>query len=262
MLTTVRAMKTKSSMRYRAPTPTIPHSVHLPHVATFEILKITLYGNLLPSPVEEVPDHSRASSITCVSKVIENLREKHQYLPLRINVFFRSEGRAAQFRLCTFYTSVNLKLCYNKRHHGKSSMDGIGGSLKNSVYRDVIPGKCVIDTPKQFAEYAERSVKGITSLHLLKEPEDIESSPRITDTLQIHMVKIFFDKRKVCFLEFYHLATYNEPFFTQFYGQGGCGYQNNVHGENPCGLCVKDYLPNEELLQFSICKVYFDRQNF
>ena len=42
MLTRVRAMKTNSSMRYRTPTSAIRHSVYLPHVATFEILKITL----------------------------------------------------------------------------------------------------------------------------------------------------------------------------------------------------------------------------
>ena len=76
-------------------------------------------------------------------------------------------------------------------------MKGIGGTLKNSVYRDVISEKCVIDTPTQFVQYAERSVKGITSLYLpteevLKELEDIENSPKITDTLQIHMVKRYF----------------------------------------------------------------------
>ena len=61
-------------------------------------------------------------------------------------------------------------------------MDGIGETLKNSIYRDVMSGKCVIDTPKQFAEYAENAVKGITSLYLpteevLKEPDDIGNSP-------------------------------------------------------------------------------------
>ena len=80
-------------------------------------------------------------------------------------------------------------------------MDSIGGTQKNLVYRDVMSAKCVIDTPKQFAEYTGRSVKGITSLFLpieevLKKPKDIESSPRIKYTLQIHMVKRFFDNRK------------------------------------------------------------------
>ena len=86
-------------------------------------------------------------------------------------------------------------------------MDSIGGTLKNSIYWDVMLEKCVIDTPKQFAEYAESAAKGITSLYLsteevLKEPDDIGNSPKITDTLQIHKVKRCFDIRKVCFLEF------------------------------------------------------------
>ena len=86
-------------------------------------------------------------------------------------------------------------------------MDGIGGTLKYSIYRDVMSGKCVIDTPKQFAEYTESAVKGITSFHLpteevLKEPDDMGNSPMITETLQTHKVKRCFDNRKVCFLEF------------------------------------------------------------
>lgn len=129
-------------------------------------------------------------------------------------------------------------------------MDGIGGTLKDSVYWGVMSEKCVIDTPKQFLENAEISIKEITSLlfpkeEVLKEPEDIEISPRLTDTLQIHMVKRFFNIRTVWFLEFYHLATDNKPFFTQFYGEGGCAHQNNAFGENHCGFCGKDYSPNE-----------------
>ena len=155
--------------------------------------------------------------------------------------------------LFTFDTSVNLAWCYNERHHDKGPMDGIGGTLRNSVYHDVMSEKCIIGTPKQFAEYAERSVNGITSLYLpteevLKEPEDIESTRRIAATLQIHVVKRFFDNRKVCVLEFYHLTNDSEPYFTQFYGQGGCGHQNNALGENRCRSWGKDYLPNEEWL--------------
>ena len=51
-----------------------------------------------------------------------------------------------------------------KEHHGKESMDGIGGTLKNYVFYDVMSGKCVTDTPKQFAEYVDKVVKSVTSL--------------------------------------------------------------------------------------------------
>ena len=40
-------------------------------------------------------------------------------------------------------------------------MDGIGGTLKNCVYRDTMSGKCFINTPQEFAEYADKTVKGI-----------------------------------------------------------------------------------------------------
>ena len=67
-----------------------------------------------------------------------------------------------------------------KEHHGKESMDGIGGTLKNCVFYDVMSGKCVTDTPKQFAEYVDKVVKSVTSLQfpaedILIEPDDIEN---------------------------------------------------------------------------------------
>ena len=88
-------------------------------------------------------------------------------------------------------------------------------TLKNCVYRDVISGKCVIN---HFAEHADKSIKGIKSFYLpaevvLIEPDDIEESPKIKETLQIHMVKRFFDQRKVVHLEFYAMSTDQKPFF-------------------------------------------------
>ena len=90
-------------------------------------------------------------------------------------------------------------------------MDVIGGTLKNFVYRDVMSGKCVIDMPKQFAEHADKAVKGITSLHLpaedvLIEPDDIEACPRIQETLKIHMIKWFFDQQNVSYLQFFKIS--------------------------------------------------------
>ena len=83
----------------------------------------------------ELPNHSRASAITCVSKVIENMREKHRYLPLQTNVFVWGDGCATQFRsrfvfifLSTFDKSVNLTWYYKERHHGKGTIDGVGGT--------------------------------------------------------------------------------------------------------------------------------------
>ena len=101
-------------------------------------------------------------------------------------------------------------------------------------------GKCVIDTPTPFMEHAGKAVKGITSIFLpaedvLIEPEDIEASPRIKDTLQIHMVKRFFDEQNFPYLQFFKMATDEKPFFTQFYGEGACGHQKIAADDNHRG---------------------------
>ena len=84
-------------------------------------------------------------------------------------------------------------------------MGGIGGTLINCLYRDVMSGKSIIDTPYPFVEYVDKAVKGITSLYLSVEdiliaPDDIEASLRIKDTLQIPMIKWLPDKQNVPYL--------------------------------------------------------------
>ena len=45
-------------------------------------------------------------------------------------------------------------------------MDGIGGTIKNKVYRDVMFNKCLIKNAKDFAEYANKTISGITSTYM------------------------------------------------------------------------------------------------
>ena len=123
-------------------------------------------------------------------------------------------------------------------------MDGIGGTLKNCVYRDIMSGKCVIYTLKPFVEHAVKAVKGINSLCLPAEdvsiePGDIKASPRIKDTFQIHMIKRFFDEQNVPYLQFFKMAANKKPFFTQFYREGSCGHEKIAADENHCGSCQR-----------------------
>ena len=141
-------------------------------------------------------------------------------------------------------------------------MDGIGGTLKICVYRDVMTHKRVIDNPKQFAEHADKSIKVITSLYqsaeeVLIEPDDIEESSKIKETLQIHMVKGFCDQRKVADLEFYAMSTDKMSFFTQCYGEGACGHEQISTDNSHCGSCLGDYQTNEEWLHCPICHIRF-----
>ena len=138
---------------------------------------------------------------------------------------------------------------------------------KNCVYRDVMSGKCVNNNPKQFADHPDKSIKGIALLYLpaekiLNEPDNIEGSPKITEILQTHMVKRFFDQQKVACLEFYVMSTNKEPFFTQCYGEGACGHEQIFTDDSHCGSCLGDYQTNEEWLQCLIYRVWFHNDCF
>ena len=97
---------------------------------------------------------------------------------------------------------------------------------------------------------------------MLVEPDDIEVSPRMHETLQVHMVKRRFDQRNVSYLEFYRMATDTKPFFTQFYEEGACGHQRIAADDNHCEYCLGEYQAAEEWLQCSICQLWFHNNCF
>ena len=69
----------------------------------------------------ELSDHSRAAAITCILKIIDHLREKHQHLPLKINAVIWGDVCSAHFRsrfvfklLASINSSINITWCYNE----------------------------------------------------------------------------------------------------------------------------------------------------
>ena len=71
----------------------------------------------------------------------------------------------------------------------------MSGAIKNKVYRDVMSNKFMIKNAKDFAEYASKTISGITSIYmsiyeLLTEPDNIENAPKIPETFSI-------DKRNI-----------------------------------------------------------------
>ena len=180
----------------------------------------------------DLSDLSRAAAITSVLILIDYFREKHQHVLLKNNSILWNDGCSAQFQsqfVFKLLSSVDSFLrntwCYNERCHGKRPVVDIGVALKNCVYRDVMSGESVIDTLKPFAEHADKADKDITSLYLLVEdvliePYDIEAFPRIKDTVQTHIIKRFFYKQNVPYLQVFKMATNKKPIFTQFYAEG------------------------------------------
>ena len=220
----------------------------------------------------EASDKSRMASMTCVSKVIEHVISE---IPNSINtVYVVSDGCASQFRsrfvfklLTTMHPEMNLEWHYNEAHHGKGPMDGIGGAVKNAVFRKVLSGAVKISSPKEFAEYVNH-VSEVHSLYLPTdeippEPEEVANATAIPDTLKTHGIVRGLSKHGVPYLKFFFLSNDKEPHYTQWYGSE-CGHADNSVDENTCAFCLRKYNVNAsvEWMKCPICESWFHENCF
>ena len=158
----------------------------------------------------EASDKSQMASITCVKKVIDYV------LPKIVNkidmVRILSDGCPSQFwpkfvfkLLTLIHPKIGLEWHCNETHHGKGPMAGIGGTVKNTVFRKVLSDEVVIGSPEEFTQYANQICQ-VDSLYLPTaeipdEPEDIQYSSSIPDTLKTHRVVSGFSKHKIPYLK-------------------------------------------------------------
>lgn len=116
--------------------------------------------------VSDCLDHSKLSIYKYVDFILSYLKEKHVSIT---NVDIFSDGTAAQFKqrylfsnLFHFEKKHDVKLSWNffATSHGKGVVDGIGGTVKRSVWRQVRSGNVMVSSAKAFADIAaERNKK-------------------------------------------------------------------------------------------------------
>ena len=87
-------------------------------------------------------------------------------------------------------------------------MDGVGGIVKNIIFREVKSGFATINKPLEFHQAVLKFVPSINSVYLagadvLSEPENIEQESK--KTLTIHHIERF-QMKGVYALKFLHLA--------------------------------------------------------
>ena len=161
---------------------------------------------------------------------------------------------------------INIEWHYNEAHHGKGPMDGIGGTVKNLVYRRVLSGDVVINTPKEFANFADQitSVDCIflENTELLKEPEEVTKAPPIPSTLKIHKTQRVANGSNSFSNLFFKSSEDIEPFYTETYGIQ-CGHRvNNIDDESLCNNCYKMYVRREEWLKCPVCCQWYHEDCF
>ena len=101
------------------------------------------------------------------------------------------------------------------------------------IFQNVKTQKRVIDGAKDFAEYANKIINGISCLYLagneiITEPQDIKTLPKIARSLKLHIVLRTYNEDNLCKMEFYELDDETELFHFQWYRKEGdpevCGH--------------------------------------
>ena len=108
------------------------------------------------------------------------------------------------------------------------------------IFQHVKSKKFVINSAKDFAEYANKIINGISCLYLaeneiMEEPQYIETSPQIPRTLKVHKVLRTYNEDNVCKMEFYELADETDLFLIQWYRREG---DRKVFGHNQLPLTL------------------------
>ena len=162
--------------------------------------------------------------------------------------------------LALIHPEIGVEWHYNEAHHGKGPMDGIWGTVKNTIFRKVLSGEVVIGSQEEFARYANQ----ICQAEIPDKPEDVQYWSSIPDTLKIHRVVCGLSKYKIPYLKFYYMSTDPEPHYTQWYGPE-CNHVENGQDENTCAFCLKSYnvMDNDvEWIKCAICENWFHKQCF
>ena len=102
-------------------------------------------------------------------------------------------------------------------------MGGIGGCVKNVVYRAVMAGREVIKTPEEFAKRIDSLVKGIhwgyQSIEgMLEEPEYIKEAPYSTNMqiLKVYKVDRVITRNGFYCMQLYFITTDGESCHDQW----------------------------------------------
>ena len=132
---------------------------------------------------------------------------------------FRSQF--AFYFLNLYNRDLDIYWHFLEANHGKGAVDGIGGTIKHRVYREVLAKRIVVKDSKDFAEHANRLLDHIEVLFVENvdaavDTESRENAQYVKGTLKVHKVVRELDTaNKKSQLQFYYNSNELTPFCTK-----------------------------------------------
>lgn len=154
--------------------------------------------------VSDSLNHTKTTIYKFVDYIFSFLKEKHSEIK-SINVF--SDGPSSQFKQRYLFSNLHLfEQCYDielawnffATSHGKGVVDGLGGTVKRTVWRHVKAEKMLVRTAEQFAEVAVSlnpniHIKYISAQDIQKDTQDLHQHWKavlpISNIKSVHYVK-------------------------------------------------------------------------
>ena len=186
-------------------------------------------------------DHSHVVIYHLNNFIIDKLKEK---IPSLRKVIFWSDGCASQFKsryvfldLTKLHRDIDIEWNYFESNHGKEAVDGIGGCVKQKVFKHVKAFKVVLSTAEEFSKYANEVVAGIEVLY--HDTSEIEYSSNkelavaVNGTRKVRMIQRNVNGDTVKLFFFTNSGT-QDSFFIQSYAssQEICTSESNQSPTN------------------------------
>ena len=168
--------------------------------------------------VTEENDHSAVVTFR-LNEAILNLLKENPATSALDSIKFWSDGCTSQFRskfafafMMEFPENLLITWSFFEANHGKGPVDGVGGIVKHTVFREVCAGRVVITSPKHFAEVANALSK-IHVIYIGLVDKDIDEEIRRVAKPVPRTLKVHFVARIESNLDFYETTSDEKPFF-------------------------------------------------
>jgi hypothetical protein len=153
--------------------------------------------------VSDYLEHDKLAAAKFIDTIVDDVKIRDETVT-KLEIF--SDGAAQHFKsrfMMAYLTSLKERKAIDAAwnffatSHGKGAVDGIGGNIKRQVRGEIMARRAIINTPKQFADTAQKTSKSTMVIYTAKEEisndehifKDMWERPKLDSIRSMHRFK-------------------------------------------------------------------------